>query len=188
MPLEWPVRPVVRSIQLIAAAAGDRAVILAASRREILEFERDVGPAPGLDQVAPRDRDRRSDPFLVAGQDHHDVGIAQGSRRLHRPKRGEDDDDPAFVVADRRGRWRGCPGASKRWNGYPPRTRYRDGRSAGCACRARCRGGWRSDAPPARSRACPTQRTSKPSCSNSGAEHVGDRASPRRGSGCRYSG
>ena len=58
------------------------------------------GGAAGLDQVAAGDGHRRPDPLLVAGQEDGDIGILQRARRLHGAQGGDDDRDPALVVAD----------------------------------------------------------------------------------------
>ena len=188
MPLEWPVRPLGAKRPAGRAAPRDGAIIAAVLAGEILELQRDVGPAPGLDQVAPRDRDRRAGPLLVAGQHDPDVGVAQRSGRLHRAQRGDDHDQPALVVADAgAGRAIAFAGeALERAGGLEHRVEMADQQQPLAApvaamTRRRC-------APPGRSRAMSTQRTVEAERLELRPHHRADRGHALAGSACRYSG
>ena len=93
-------RPVVVRVQLDELRRATVPNSRSALPRQILEFERVIGGSAGRDQIGAGGRDRRSRPLLVAGQDDGDVGAVERSGRLHRAKRGDDHDEPAFVVAD----------------------------------------------------------------------------------------
>ncbi len=69
----------------IGAAPRDGAEILAVLAREILEFERDIGPFACLDQVAPRHGNWIAGLLLVACEHHLDVGLSERARLVHRP-------------------------------------------------------------------------------------------------------
>ncbi len=92
-------RPPARSVQLVELR---RAIVPNSwpSSRGILEFERVIGGAAGFDQVAAGGGDRSAGPLLVAGEDDGDAGALERSGRVHGAERGDDDDEPAFVVAD----------------------------------------------------------------------------------------
>ena len=82
------------------ASPRDGAEIAVAFRGQVLELQRVVGHASGFDQIAPRDRQRRPRPFLIAGQYDGEIGFGQRSRRLHGPHRRDDHHHTALVVAD----------------------------------------------------------------------------------------
>ncbi len=82
----------------IGAAPRGRGEVEPVVLREAFEVECDVGPAARLDHRPARDFDRVARIFLVAGQEHGDVGVLERARGLHCAKRGEDYRDPALVV------------------------------------------------------------------------------------------
>ena len=87
------------SVQL-AELRRARAEVAAVVGGEILEFQREIGGASRLDQVAAGDGERGAGPLLVAGEDEGDVGGAQRPRRMHGAQGGDDHHKAAFVVAD----------------------------------------------------------------------------------------
>ena len=98
MPLEWPVRPRVVSVQVLELRRATVPRSWPSFRGQSLELEREIRLAAGGDQIAAGDGKRAAGPLLVAGQNHGDVDPAQQPRLMKRAQRREHDDVAALHV------------------------------------------------------------------------------------------
>jgi hypothetical protein len=94
MPPEWPVTPVVSSVQLLMP----RRPIVAVPSMAALEAERGVARPCELDHGRTRDRERQARVFLVASEHDRDAPVLECARRMQRLERLHHHDGAALHV------------------------------------------------------------------------------------------